>query len=348
MAASSTDLFKKGARKWVGQIGAAGVTDAVVATIPLSSATGLPTDTGVEVVIDRVDSSGTKTPSLEETIVGVVSGSNIVTATRGVEGTAQAHLAGAVVEVVITADMWNDMVDGILVAHDQAGAHKSGSVFTLPQINDTSSDHQYVFSVCELTADRTVALPLLTGNDEIVFKDHTQTLTNKTLTTPVIASIYQDAGKTKLMSLPDTDSDTLVALAAAQVLTNKTIASHLAYADGRYKVATYTYDVSTASGNQTLTGVGFTPTAAVLLGTINNSIVASVGFTTGSVGNAINQNGTAGNWGVPGNPNCIWLVVTAGNGAYASMTFNSDGGVLAWTKSGTPTGTANIIVLWLR
>lgn len=60
---------------------------------------------------------------------------------------------------------------------------------TLPktvEIQDTSADHQYVLAVSELTADRTVTLPLLTGNDEVVFKDHTQTLTNKTLTSPKI------------------------------------------------------------------------------------------------------------------------------------------------------------------
>ncbi|MFA6315619.1 MAG: hypothetical protein WC648_04620 [Candidatus Paceibacterota bacterium] len=140
MAASSTDLFKKGARKWVGQIGAGGVSDAVVTTIPLSSATGLPTDTAVEIVIDRVDSSGTKTPSLEETVVGVVSGSNLVTSTRGVEGTAQAHLAGAVVEVVITADMWNDVIDGILVGHGQDGVHSSGLALTSPKITTAIAD----------------------------------------------------------------------------------------------------------------------------------------------------------------------------------------------------------------
>lgn len=49
-------------------------------------------------------------------------------------------------------------------------------VLTTPQINDTSSDHQYVFAVNELTADRTVTLPLLTGNDEFTFNSHTQTL----------------------------------------------------------------------------------------------------------------------------------------------------------------------------
>ena len=44
-------------------------------------------------------------------------------------------------------------------------------VITTPQINDTSANHQYVFAVSELTADRTVTLPPA-DNDEFVFKDH--------------------------------------------------------------------------------------------------------------------------------------------------------------------------------
>ncbi len=57
----------------------------------------------------------------------------------------------------------------------------TNKVFTLPQINDTSSDHQYVFAVSELAADRTVTLPLLTTSDEFVFKAHAQTFTNKSI-----------------------------------------------------------------------------------------------------------------------------------------------------------------------
>ena len=182
MAAAATDKFRKLSKRWVGQIGAGGVADDTTTTVPLSSATNLATDTGVSVVIDRVDANGTATPSLEETIVGVVSGSNLVSCVRGVEGTAQAHSAGAVVEVLVTADGYNDMIDGFLVGHGQDGTHKSGSVLTLPQINDTTADHQYVVAVSELTADRTVTLPLLTGDDEFAFKAHTQTLTNKRIT----------------------------------------------------------------------------------------------------------------------------------------------------------------------
>ena len=35
------------------------------------------------------------------------------------------------------------------------------------------------------SADRTITLPLLTGNDEVTFNSHTQTLINKTLTAPL-------------------------------------------------------------------------------------------------------------------------------------------------------------------
>lgn len=123
MAAAVTDKFKKLARRWVGQIGAGGVADDTTTTIPLASATNLPTDTAVVAVIDRVDANGTSTASLEETIVGVVSGSNLTGCTRGAEGTAQAHSAGAVVEILFTNKTWGDLIDGILVDHDQDGSH---------------------------------------------------------------------------------------------------------------------------------------------------------------------------------------------------------------------------------
>ena len=56
---------------------------------------------------------------------------------------------------------------------DIASPTFTGTV-TLPktvEIQDTTGDHQYVLGVSELTADRTVTLPLLTGNDTFMFKD---------------------------------------------------------------------------------------------------------------------------------------------------------------------------------
>lgn len=55
-----------------------------------------------------------------------------------------------------------------------------------PSFWDTSQTHRYNWGVAELAADRTIFLPLLTGNDEVVFKDFPQTLTQKTLTSATL------------------------------------------------------------------------------------------------------------------------------------------------------------------
>jgi hypothetical protein len=61
-------------------------------------------------------------------------------------------------------------------------------------------------------------------SDTAVTLTATQTMTNKTLTTPVVATLYQDAGKTKLITFPAA-SDTMVGKATTDTLTNKTLTS---------------------------------------------------------------------------------------------------------------------------
>lgn len=114
----------------------------------MSSTTNLPTGTGVVIVVDRVDSNGVATPSLEETITGVVSGSNLVSCTRGVEGTAQAHNAGAVVEVLVTSSYLNDFSTGILVQHDQSGRHTNITACNITASGTTTASH---ISACDIT-----------------------------------------------------------------------------------------------------------------------------------------------------------------------------------------------------
>ena len=91
-------------------------------------------------------------------------------------------------------------------------------VMTTPQIKDSSADHQYVFAASELAADRTVTMPLLTGNDQFTMDAHASTLTNKSI----------DLGTNTLTgSLAEFNtalqSESFAGLAAAQTLTNKTI-----------------------------------------------------------------------------------------------------------------------------
>lgn len=151
----------------MGQIGAAGVSDGVVTTIPLASTTNLPTDTGVVAVIDRVDVNGTATTTLEETVLGVVSGTNLVTATRGAEGTAQPHDAGAVVEILFTNKGWTDVITGLLVQHDQAGLHTN-----ITACNITASGTNYgkfvtgsTVTASDITATRAMSASTLTSSD---------------------------------------------------------------------------------------------------------------------------------------------------------------------------------------
>ncbi len=147
MTASATDKFRKGVAQWSGNIGSAGVADAVVTTIPLASASNLPTDTAVMITVNRVDTNGVKTGNYEG-IVGVVSGNNLINCIRGVEGTAQAWTGGTVVEILHTASNMNELVDGLLVEHGQDGKHTSALVTTLKatgaEINTGTEDGKIV------------------------------------------------------------------------------------------------------------------------------------------------------------------------------------------------------------
>ena len=77
-------------------------------------------------------------------------------------------------------DSWN-VIAGDTVAQDLSNKTLVSPVLTTPQINDSASDHQYVFAAGNLAADRTVTLPVLTGGDTLVFEAHAQALTGKTI-----------------------------------------------------------------------------------------------------------------------------------------------------------------------
>jgi hypothetical protein len=88
-------------------------------------------------------------------------------------------------------------------------------------LSDTGNDHNWILVAAgDLAASRNITLPILTANDTFVFAAHTQTLTNKTLTSPVISTI----SNTGTLTLP-TSTDTLVGRATTDTLTNKTLTS---------------------------------------------------------------------------------------------------------------------------
>ena len=76
-----------------------------------------------------------------------------------------------------------------------------------------------MFAVSELNADRTVTLPLLIGNDEFVFKDHTQTLTNKTLTSATLTGLFGSVQSLSGGAVNLTDTVTELTTTSADALT---------------------------------------------------------------------------------------------------------------------------------
>lgn len=127
MAAANTDKWRKKKSNFSTTL-SAGIDDDDV-TIGLSSVSGLPTDTAIELTIDRVDANGVSTPSAVERVIGVISGSNITVALRGKDGTsAAAHDSGSVVEDIWEAHSWGDAIDSFLAGHTQAGGHATDTI----------------------------------------------------------------------------------------------------------------------------------------------------------------------------------------------------------------------------
>lgn len=175
MAAAATDLVRKKKSNFSTTLSSS--IDDSTSTIAIASKSGLPTDTGVTLTIDRVDANGNSTPSTMERVTGIVNGSSnqLDDCVRGVEGTAQSHSAGAIVEDIWEAATWNDMSTAFLVNHAQDGKLKVGA-----EIHDAAQSFQYQLSAGVLSADRVVFLPALLSADTFVFAKHTQTLQNKT------------------------------------------------------------------------------------------------------------------------------------------------------------------------
>lgn len=164
-------------------------------TITPASVTGLPTDTEITLTFDRVDSSGTKTPSKMERIRGTITGGNFVISSggRAVEGTEQVHTS-PVVEMIWNADDWNDTVDHILTEHNQDGTHKDTLVTSLKAtgavVNTGTSDVTIVTP--KALADSDYAKT----TDITVTPDSTTTFTNKRINPRIVtaASYTTDTG----------------------------------------------------------------------------------------------------------------------------------------------------------
>lgn len=130
MAAANSDLFRKGGANTVTTLAAPG--KALAATsITVGSTTNYPTDTGIVIGIRQVDSDGVLVPgTYSEYNATVTSGTTFSIDAVPVLGSDQVYPAGSTTQVFlpVSSSAHNDLIDGLVVSHDQDGTLKAGAV----------------------------------------------------------------------------------------------------------------------------------------------------------------------------------------------------------------------------
>jgi len=168
-----------------------------------------------------------------------------------------------------------------------------------PDGNETS------LKVTDPTADRTVTLPNATGTVSLI--DNTETLTNKTLTTPVIASITNSG----TLTVP-TGGGIIATKAGTETFTNKTLTSPI------INTGKFGTSLNDTNGNEV---IKFTATSSA----INELTIANGASTTGPTLSATG-----------GGANLDVILAGKGTGAvsiakaaFAAVTMTGDGAVSA-------------------
>lgn len=107
-------------------------------------------------------------------------------------------------------------------------------------------------------------------------------------------------------------------------------------------IGSFTRDLTTVTGTQDVTGVGFDPTAMVFFGGINSTPTMSVGFDNASARMVVYDNsfGSAGTYGIDTGFSIVALQAAGAQQVATVQSLIPDGWRLAWTKFGSPTGTA--------
>ena len=138
-----------------------------------------------------------------------------------------------------------------------------------PKIEDASANNFYNIVASELTSNIDITLPVLSSNDEFVFKDATQTLTSKTLDSPTI--------NTAVSGTAILDEDDLASNSATKLATQQSIKSYVDTLKTKYDfTATVTNGkllIGNSFGNYSVNNLT-AGTGISIINTIGNIIVA--------------------------------------------------------------------------
>jgi len=112
------------------------------------------------------------------------------------------------------------------------------------------------------------------------------------------------------------------------------------------KIVSYTRDISAANGTVGYTGAGFTPSVVIAFGAIAGSDTTTTGFAASDGGMGELTQYQANTFVV----NAKFLSFATSASDYEDATiasYTTDGVILTWTKTGSPTGTGAFYILYL-
>lgn len=113
-----------------------------------------------------------------------------------------------------------------------------------------------------------------------------------------------------------------------------------------FKLGSFTYNLSTASGSLPVTGVGFRPKVVILGGAVSGASPWTLGAADASGGASMGFIGTAMQM-----QTTLPIVLYANGSDYQTgilSSMDSDGFTLAFTKNNSPTGTATVFYVAIR
>ena len=162
-----------------------------------------------------------------------------------------------------------DIVEAIVAMNTEVSAIKAGTAVFETKLTfegDTADAHETILAITDPTADRTITFPDASGT--IVTAAATQTLTNKTFTSPVITSgvFNTQFSGSAFLDEDGMDSDSATKLASQQ--------SIKAYVDAQ--ITAQDLDITTDSGD-----------AAIDLNSETLTIAGGTGIDTSASGNSI-------------------------------------------------------------
>lgn len=239
------------------------------------------------IVLDRVDSNGTATPVAREYISFTgITGSQLTGVVRGLGGSsAQAHNSGAVVEECFSVDHWNDLIDSVLNILTPAGALDTTKIVSPTGI--------------ETLTNKTLTAPVLGGSVTGTYTlAGTPTITSPTIATPSVSGTI--SGEHSLLDTAAPAAD----VTASGLIITLTAAGNVGFGDVCYIASTGKATIVDADAIASSSGI------VMALGTISADAAGSFLL------HGIARN-DAWNWTVGG---LIYITVTATTGNTLSQT----------------------------